>query len=463
MLDKGEYPRAITEVLSQIQGKDKDAAAKLEDKVVKKLQSSNMLTTPDAGSLAVSLLQRGPRPAASSDTTTSANDKPIVGGPVLAQSAYLDLMGTVIDTAMKATPATGSMNNNQRGPNNFRGRGGVGGGPGARATQGNNAALTDVQMEQLSARRLLSDVRNLLPQIDQYLPDRAQSVRQKITEVGLGNDQRQPMVQIANAMQQGTSESLIAAANSAPAQLQPRIYQQAALRALDEGNIDLARQIANEHLDAGLRDAILQNVEFRATSEKADAGKISDVRQTLAKLRTDSERVNLLVQLSDSVRTSNPKLSLQLLDEARQYTTKRATSYQQFDSQIRLAEAYKSVDISRSFEVLEPGILQLNELLSAAAVLSGFEVNIFRDGELPLDVGSQLSGQVSRFGRTLGNLADVDFERAQSLANRFQLVEPRIVARMAIVRGLLGVRQGAGEGGFVFRGPGQNFTIVPQP
>ena len=50
-------------------------------------------------------------------------------------------------------------------------------------------------------------------------------------------------------MQQGTSDSLLATAPSAPQMMQSRIYQQAAMRALDEGNADRARQIANDHLE----------------------------------------------------------------------------------------------------------------------------------------------------------------------------------------------------------------------
>jgi len=47
--------------------------------------------------------------------------------------------------------------------------------------------------------------------------------------------------------------------------------------------------------------------------------------------------------------------------------------------------------------VLEPGIMQLNELLSAAATLSGFEVNVFREGEMPLQGGSGLSRNMARY------------------------------------------------------------------
>jgi len=47
---------------------------------------------------------------------------------------------------------------------------------------------------------------------------------------------------------------------------------------------------------------------------------------------------------------------------------------------------------------------------------------------------------VNRFGQELAQLARIDFERSETLAGRFQFAEPRIVARLVIVQGLLGVK-----------------------
>src|SRR5437773_39689 len=82
---------------------------------LKKLRSANMLASLDAGGLALILLQPGPRPADSStsNATTATNTQ----RPLLAQSAYVDLMGTVIDAALKATPQATAT---QRGPNSFQ-------------------------------------------------------------------------------------------------------------------------------------------------------------------------------------------------------------------------------------------------------------------------------------------------------------------------------------------------------
>jgi len=295
------------------------------------------------------------------------------------------------------------------------------------------------------------------PQIDKYLPERSLAVRQKLTQMGMDNDQRGAFAQMAGLMQQGTSESLMTAAASAPQGMQNRLYQQAANRALDEGNPDRARDIANQHLEGAARTNMLHTVELKLAA-RSTANKMDEIRQTLNKAQSDDERLSLLLQFAGNLQVENPKLALQLLDEARGLVTRRATNYGHFEAQVNVARAYEALDPARSFDTLEPGINQINDLLSAAAMLSGFEVNIFKDGELPLKGGGSLTGLVMRYGAELASLAKIDFERAALLTERFQLPEPRVLARLTMVRGVLGVSAidsgprgpGFGQGGGQF-------------
>ena len=448
-LGKGQYPNTLAQVLAGLEPQDKEAATKLTAKVVSKLQSENMLANVQAEMLALNLLRAGPRPAqnATSGAPAIANQATAntTGVPVLAESSFQDLLNTVIDAALRATPQT---SNNQRGGNNQRGRGNFGG-----AQIASQSQLTDRQIEQQNARRLLAGLQGLLPQIDQSLPSRATAVRNKMTEIGMGSNPRLAFNQMNSLMQQGTADSLLAAAPAAPPQLQSRLYQQAAQKALDEGDVDRARQIANEHLDATSRDRVLQKIDFQLIAKKVEAENMDELRQTLGNLRSDDERIDLLLRLSAQAQwatgeqtpalapPADSKLALKFLGEAQRLTNRRATSYQQFDQQLRVADAFASLDPARSFEVLDPGIAQLNELLSAAALLSGFEVNIFKDGELLLNGGSGLGEMVSRYGQELATLAKTDFARAESSANKFQLAEPRLFSQLAIVRNVLGVPQ----------------------
>src|SRR5262249_26536443 len=153
---------------------------------------------------------------------------------------------------------------------------------------------------------------------------------------------------------------------------------------------------------------------------KAETARIEDIRQMVARLQTDNEKLDLLIQVAGDTQTSNPKLALQLLEDAKQLTNRRATNYDHFEQQLKVAHAFATIDPARSFEVLDPGISQLNELLSAAAVLSGFEITMFRDGEMAIAGGNGLTATINRYGQELAVLARSDFERSETLAGRFQ-------------------------------------------
>jgi acetolactate synthase regulatory subunit len=115
-------------------------------------------------------------------------------------------------------------------------------------------------------------------------------------------------------------------------------------------------------------------------AKKAEGARLDEIRQSIAKLTSESDKVSLLLQIANDLRKDNQKAQLQVLEEARQVVNHRAFQLRSLrKSGTSCTGVFSAVDSSRSFEILEPGISQLNELLSAAQTLSGFEVNIFRD------------------------------------------------------------------------------------
>src|SRR5882762_3526258 len=183
-LDKGEYPTALSRVLAQLESKDQDAFKKLSEKTLSRLGSDNMAGSREAANLTVSLLIGGPRVTTTATSTPAeANASPATRGyQVLNESAYHDLMDNAITAALTATsPGPG---NNQRG--------GGGGARMVRSPQTNQQSPPDeAQTRQFNARVLLASMLNMLPQIEQYLPERAPAVRQKLTDLGMGNNANQ--------------------------------------------------------------------------------------------------------------------------------------------------------------------------------------------------------------------------------------------------------------------------------
>jgi hypothetical protein len=455
MLAKGQFPSTMSEVINQLYKQDPDAADKLADKTVKQIQAANILTKTDVAGLVQTMLRSGPRPAAapsgSSSSTTPSTAASTGPQPVLGQAAYVDLLSTVVDAALKATPAA---QNAQRGQQ--AARRGVTFGTSSQTPQ----PPTEEQIEQTVARRLLNGLQQTLPMIDQYLPSKAPMVRQKLTEMGMTNNSLANIAQTFSALQGNpTADALLQAAQVAPQQMQSRLYQQAAYKAIDEGDTERARQIANDHLQNNARDVVMQRIDFKEMTKKAEGARIEEIRQTVSRLQTDNEKLDMLIQVAGDVQKTNQKLALQVLEDARQIVNRRATSYEQFEQQLKVAHAFSSIDLSRSFEVLDPAISQLNELLSAAAVLSGFEINMFRDGEMSIQNGNGLTSTINRFGQELAVLAKSDFERSETLAGRFQFAEPRIMTRLSIVQGLLGLKP-AGGPRVLFGNAGSSDTIV---
>jgi len=453
-LASGQYPSSLANVISNLQVKDKEASAKLATKVVNKLQSENLLANPQAANLALFLLRGGPLPAQSQSSVPGiAPGNEFAGTPVLGETAFQGLMNTVIDSALRATRSQ-SQSSTTVGQGVGRGRRNFGG-----AQNAAQATLTDAQLEQQNARRMLAGLQMLMPQIEQVLPARATAIRNKMTELGMGSNSPVAIDRLGPIMREGTPDELIAAASTAPQQMQSRLYQEAAQKALEEGNVDRARQIATDHLQATARDRVLQKVDFQVLAAKVKADNVDQLNQILGGLGSDDERIDLLLQLAaqtqkgsgGSLSEDDSKAALKFLGEAKRIANRRATSYSQLEQQLRVADAFAALDAPKSFEVLDPGISQLNELLSAAAVLNGFEINIFREGELPLEGGNGLSQMVLRYGEELARLAKVDFARAESSANKFNLAESRLLSQLAIVRNVLGVPQvtpvGGGLGG----------------
>ncbi len=444
ILAQGQFPASLARVMAQLQRKDKEAARKLTENLLQRLRVETLLANQEAGRLALNLLRPGPR-RAEAHPQGEPQLETEESGQVLDEAAFRRLMESVIAAALSATPRTPG---GQAAPGSPRG--GTGRLRGGQSSQQGRPDNT-----QQYARNLLLGLQPLLPHIDRYLPARAGAVRQKLSEVG--SNPRQAAFELSNLVQQGSVDAILEAAPKAGPGMASWLYLQAATKALAEGDFDRARQIATEHLDPRQRDTLLRQVERQQSLRTAMAGRIEELRQTLSRLPSDPERVNWLIQMAAAAQKNDQKLAWQLLEEAYSLASRRAENYQQLEAQLKLAQAMAELDPARAFELLERGIEQINELLLAAALLSGFELRIFKDGELPLQNGSMLSRIITRYGQELATLARKDFDRAQLAADKFQRPEARILARLSIVQGMLGKQTTAEAAGLPDRGFGPRF------
>jgi hypothetical protein len=390
-------------LVTSIREKDPEAAARLASDIMTKLRTEKLDSSSEARNVAVSLLQ-----IAMAATETDAKENPKKATPLLDQASLRELTEMVTTEALRA-------------PNQ-------------------NADM-------------ISSLQSMMPVVEKYAPARAGQLRQKIPQKTDEEDVEEEVEGLSavelskyNALvEKGSVDELLSAAPKAPEGMRDTLYNRAASKIMEDGDMERARQIINEKIqDPAQRKQMLAQLDQVSIAAAAEQGKVEQTRKMLATLRTNEERVMLLTQLaSGAAAKGQKKIALQLLDEARGMLGQRAKNINQLGAQLMVARAYAQLDPSRSLAILEPIVDQLNELLGAATILGGFFVEeLVRDDEIMLGPLSMFFSMAStdllqQYIGDVNTLARADFERTKALVDRFQRDEIRTMMRLMLAQSIL--------------------------
>ncbi len=386
--------------LNRLAAKDKEAAAKFFTEIVSRLRSTNLTTNHEAANVAMHLLRIATRPSRAGGAVLRATaTSPNVSQFTPDAEAVRDLAGVIATAALAAPPAS----------------------------------------------PLLIMLQPVMPEIEKYVPDRAQLLQRKLAESRRARegDRFSAVHEYHAAYRSGTPEAMLEAAAKAPPEMRADLYSGAATIALDKGDAERARQIVTDHIkDGAARDGMLAYINRVEAERAASEGKIEEAQRLAALLRSNEERAALYARLATKLaEKGDRKKALQLLEEAMRLVGGRARKPEQVMAQMGIARAYAGLDPARSFEIIESVIDQTNDMIAAASVLNGFmsRGEFFRDGELilrPEFIHYAMYGG-ENYMRALGKLARADFSRARSAADRFNHVEVRLLARLLLVEGAL--------------------------
>ncbi|HEY0404441.1 MAG TPA: hypothetical protein VGC89_01860 [Pyrinomonadaceae bacterium] len=397
------YSYELLNTLKGLQAKDQEAATKLAGEIVTKLRSENLSSNREASSVALNLLTMSLY--ASPESSDKPNKKV---EPLLSEQSMRELMEM-------------------------------------------NVALALVSPQHLAEFRSLEGI---MQQVEKYAPARAAELRRRIgqpqkTETVV-EDGDETEVEETNVdwskygalTAKGTTEELLAAAAKAPPGMREGLYQAAALKLADKGEMERAREILNNVPDPSARKQMLAELERRSSLSAAEQGKMDQVRKSLANLKTNEEKAVALSQIATALMAKDEKkVARQLLIEAQGMVNFRARNIKQLGAQLAIAQAYAKLEPERSLAMLEPIVDQLNELLAAAVTLGGFflDEDMIRGDEIRLEVFMSMIPIFSEnYTPDLRALASFDFDRTRALAERFQQNEVRMMARMLLVTSVLG-------------------------
>lgn len=284
------------------------------------------------------------------------------------------------------------------------------------------------------------EVSKMMPEITKYFPAKAAAIRRKMTDGAAELDNQIKAQNIQNETEEKTAEEIAQLAEKKPVGERDEYYRQAAEKSVSDGDLVKAKEYYAKVKTKPEYDYLGTKIEEGLPLALAKNGDLREVRQTLAKLKTPEERIEVLTTLSLSVMKSGDKKTANtLLNEARSIYSGRMKHRKNLTSVLQLTQTYAVIEPAQSFAFLEGNLAFVNEIIAAGILLDEFnEGGSVKSDEVRLEVVRSESYRNVQGGVALiKNLANTDFERTVSLAEKFSRPEVRFFARFRIVEALL--------------------------
>lgn len=160
----------------------------------------------------------------------------------------------------------------------------------------------------------------------------------------------------------------------------------------------------------------------------------------------DKKIVGLSALAATVAKAGDKELAAEIMKEAQALVNPQPKNYQDFLLTWMLAAGFAEAEPEKAFPLLEDTIMCANDTLSAFIKVGEFidvAGEMIDDGEVQVGAfgGQMVRGLTSELGMadaTLRTLAKADFKKTRDLTSRFDRSEVRILAKMMILRAVLG-------------------------
>jgi hypothetical protein len=270
-----------------------------------------------------------------------------------------------------------------------------------------------------------------LTQIEKYLPARALQIRAKFKmKERSDDDEVSAMVTNTNRAYTGYSNSNT---NANTGSMSPREREREESEAAEKRMIDDVMKLGDKKLPKEQRDNI-----------------IAQARKIIATTPGRDKKITALSILATQVALAGDReLAAEIMKDARSLINPQPRNYQDFLLSWMLASGYATADPDKAFPLLDDTISRANDTIAAFIKVGEFidvAEEMIADGELQVGAfgGSMvrdLTRQLGMADATIQQLAKVDFAKTRNLTNRFERPEVRILAKMMVLRAVLGPKQ----------------------
>ncbi len=179
---------------------------------------------------------------------------------------------------------------------------------------------------------------------------------------------------------------------------------------------------------------------------------VARARKILMQTPGRTAQIAGLSMLAGQVATAGDReLAAEIMRDAERLVNPSPKNYRDFLLTWMVASGYAETDPDRAFVLLEDAIGRANNVISAAVQIAEFvdvAEEIISDGEVQLGgfggvMTRGLTGQLGVAEGTIDKLVHADFAKTKALTNRFDRPEVRVLAKMLVLRTVLG-KKGSG-------------------
>jgi hypothetical protein len=285
------------------------------------------------------------------------------------------------------------------------------------------------------AQSMYYQIERIMPLVEKYAPARVAEVRDWTRGVERTIDPNARLYQeLRQVSEKGTVDDILALVPRSPPGFQSLLYQNAAWKAVSNGDTARAKEIAEKISDPVQRRQVIDQLDNQAARSVEGNNRVVEARRLADSARTITRKIDILLQSAWTLSNSDKKTALDLLSEAKSILASTPQSAAELQAQFAVLRAYLRLDPEQAFAMLQPLVARLNDFVSAAAILDGIDYRYLKDGEWVMQGGNALAGLVMSLDSMLASLGRVDFDRARTLADQIGRPEMRIMMEIDLVQ-----------------------------
>ncbi|HEY3027326.1 MAG TPA: hypothetical protein VGJ55_14340, partial [Pyrinomonadaceae bacterium] len=302
--------------------------------------------------------------------------------------------------------------------------------------------IVDAASEVSANPNLFFSVTQIMPEVEQFAPERVAMLRKKLAEVDRGlNPEQKGWNEYNDLIMKGNAEEMLEAAAAADGERRESLYRQAVVTAVMNGRADRLRESINNQIeDEARKKSLIDALDSEQIGFAAYRGQTEELQKLLPQIRLKEVRARAMAEIAILLeKKGDHDEALKLLDDAQALIKVDLKSETQSDALMMLMLASALVDPPRAFAMVEPIIDRANEEISRLLLLDKVvKSGVVKKGEIMMgQPGLPLEFTVLRYGKGIVALAGADFNRTKAAADRFQRPELRIMARLLIAQALL--------------------------